>query len=206
MKDAFSVIFQEIQKNRKEPLRIAIDGRCASGKTTLASRLKKEINCNVIHMDHFFLRAEQRTESRLSQPGGNVDYERFLEEVVDSMKKGSLFSYRVFDCKTMAFTDNVQVEPNKVTIVEGAYCCHPSLWDFYDVRIFLSIDSEEQLRRIKCRNGEKALKEFRERWIPLEENYFSTYQIMERCDYRFTQNEASAALGYGTREYELIKE
>ena len=65
MKDAFSTILQEIQMNKKEPLLIAIDGRCASGKTTLASRIKEEINCNVIHMDYFFLRPEQRTEDNL---------------------------------------------------------------------------------------------------------------------------------------------
>lgn len=187
MKDAFSLILQEIQTNKKKPLLIAIDGRCAAGKTTLASRLKEEINCNVIHMDHFFLRPEQRTESRLSQPGGNVDYERFLEEVIRPLKQGRTFSYRVFDCKTMDFTYDIQVEPNLVTIVEGAYCCHPSLWDFYDIRIFLSVDSEEQLKRIRRRNGEKALKTFCERWIPLEEQYFSACQIQERCDYVFTQ-------------------
>ena len=48
MKDAFSTILQEIQMNKKEPLLIAIDGRCASGKTTLASRIKEEINCKLI--------------------------------------------------------------------------------------------------------------------------------------------------------------
>lgn len=185
MKDAFSTILQEIQMNKKEPLLIAIDGRCASGKTTLASRIKEEINCNVIHMDYFFLRPEQRTEDRLRQPGGNVDYERFLEEVIEPLKQGSTFSYRAFDCKTMDLTDEIQVKPNPVTIVEGAYSCHPLLWDFYDIHIFLSVDSKEQLQRIECRNGEKALATFRERWIPLEEYYFSQCQIMERCDYIF---------------------
>ena len=46
-------------------------------------------------------------------------------------------------------------------------------------------DLKEQLQRIECRNGEKALATFRERWIPLEEYYFSQCQIMERCDYIF---------------------
>ena len=34
---------------------IAIDGRCAAGKTTLAARLAKELGGDVIHMDDFFL-------------------------------------------------------------------------------------------------------------------------------------------------------
>lgn len=35
---------------------IAIDGRCAAGKTTLAARLAKELGGDVIHMDVFFCR------------------------------------------------------------------------------------------------------------------------------------------------------
>ena len=34
---------------------IAIDGRCASGKTTLARELAERLGAGVIHMDDFFL-------------------------------------------------------------------------------------------------------------------------------------------------------
>ena len=68
--------------NRKEKIIVAIDGRCGSGKTTLAARLQKDLRCAVYHMDDFFPRPEQRTEERLSRPGENVDHERFLEEVL----------------------------------------------------------------------------------------------------------------------------
>ena len=183
MGDIYSVILQELCDREKRPFVIAIDGRCASGKTTLAGRLQKEIDCNIIHMDHFFLRPEQRTEERLREPGGNVDYERFVEEVVLPFRQRKPFSYRVFDCKKMGFASNVPVRPDVVTIVEGSYSCHPVLWDFYDLRLFLDIEPEEQLRRICCRNGEKALTIFRRRWIPLEERYFSEYRIQERCDF-----------------------
>lgn len=186
MKDAFSVILQEVQMYKKMPMVIAIDGRCASGKTTLAARLKEELDCNVIHMDHFFLQPGQRTEARLKEPGGNVDYERFLEEVVHPFRKGKPFSYRVFDCKSMTFVSEIPVDPGRLTVVEGAYCCHPALWDFYDFRVFLTVDAEEQLRRIRCRNGEKALTTFHDLWIPLEEQYFKEYDIEKRCDYVFT--------------------
>lgn len=74
------------------------------------------------------------------------------------------------------------MEPKGVTIVEGAYSCHPTLWDAYDLRIFLDVDGAEQLRRIDKRNGAEALAMFRDRWIPLEERYFETYRIKERCD------------------------
>ena len=50
MKNTISVIIQEIGTCKQRPLLIAIDGRCAAGKTTLAGRLEQELNCNVIHI------------------------------------------------------------------------------------------------------------------------------------------------------------
>ena len=67
---------------------IAIDGRCAAGKTTLAARLAKELGGDVIHMDDFFLPLELRTEERFREPGGNVHYERFKTEVLKPLEAG----------------------------------------------------------------------------------------------------------------------
>ena len=39
----------------KESVIVAIDGRCASGKTTLASLLGSTVDCNIVHADSFFL-------------------------------------------------------------------------------------------------------------------------------------------------------
>ena len=43
------------QVRQDKPLLVAIDGRCASGKSTLAKDLQKQLDCNVIHMDDFYL-------------------------------------------------------------------------------------------------------------------------------------------------------
>ena len=43
-------------QKEKERVLLAIDGRCASGKTTLANQLQNILGCEVIHMDSFFLR------------------------------------------------------------------------------------------------------------------------------------------------------
>ena len=40
----------------RSPFLIAIDGRCAAGKTTFAEKLSSIMECSVIHMDHFFLK------------------------------------------------------------------------------------------------------------------------------------------------------
>ena len=46
---------------QKDRVVVAIDGKYTSGKTTLASKLAEIYDCNVFHMDDFFLRPEQRT-------------------------------------------------------------------------------------------------------------------------------------------------
>ena len=53
------------QVRQDKPLLVAIDGRCASGKSTLAKDLQKQLDCNVIHMDDFYLQPHQRTTKRL---------------------------------------------------------------------------------------------------------------------------------------------
>ena len=111
MEKTGALILQQVRNSSKKPFLIAIDGRCAAGKTTLAAWLQKETGCNVIHMDHFFLRREQRSSRRLQEPGGNVDYERFLTEVMTPLCRGQAFSYRPFDCKTMAFASPIAMEP-----------------------------------------------------------------------------------------------
>ena len=188
MQDITEHIRHEIDALRlqKQRLLIAIDGRCAAGKTTLAAYLQNVYECNVFPMDHFFLRPEQRTSERLNEPGGNVDYERFLKEVMEPIRQGGDFSYRPYDCQRQDFGEAIIVQDSPVSIVEGSYSCHPKLWDYYDVRIFLTAQPEEQMRRIRERNGAIHALDFRDKWIPLEEDYFSAFNIMERCDFCLT--------------------
>ena len=162
---------------------IAIDGNCAAGKTTLASVLEKEYDCNVFHMDDFFLRPEQRTAQRYAEPGGNVDYERFREEVLVPMKNGAAFSYRPFSCKTFSLSDAVEVSPKALNIVEGTYCLHPYFGDAYDLTLFLSVDPQLQRERIYQRPAH-LIERFFTDWIPMERRYFETFQIPEKADVR----------------------
>ena len=162
---------------------VAIDGNCTAGKTTLASVLEKEYDCNVFHMDDFFLRPEQRTAQRYAEPGGNVDYERFREEVLVPLKKGTAFSYRPFSCKTFSLSNAVEVTPKALNIVEGTYCLHPYFGDVYDLTLFLSIDPQLQRERIYQRPAH-LIERFFTDWIPMETGYFGAFQIPGSADVR----------------------
>lgn len=167
-------------------LLVAIDGRCASGKTTLASELKEQLECTVISMDHFFLQPHMRTKERLDTPGGNVDYERFLKEVLEPLSKGNPFSYRPYNCGTGQLDAPIPVTSKPITIIEGSYSCHPALCTYYDYRIFLTTSYEKQLQRIELRNGTDRIMVFREKWIPLEELYFTELDIEKQCNITVT--------------------
>ena len=154
---------------------VAIDGKCTSGKTTLASKLAEIYDCNVFHMDDFFLRPEQRTSERFAEVGGNVDYERFQEEVLLPLKDGKAFSYRPFDCSTFSIAAPVTVAPQKLNIIEGTYSHHPYFGNPYDLKIMLTVDEETQRQRIL----ERPIflhKRFFEEWIPMENRYFDALQ------------------------------
>lgn len=161
---------------------IAIDGRCASGKSTMAHMLSEITGAGVVHMDDFYLPMELRTKERLAQPGGNVHYERFQEEVLTHLKAGNTFAYRRFDCSRMQLGEYRKVENVSICVVEGAYSCHPVFGEYADVRVFSHVEPTEQLRRIKERDGEAVLSMFKERWIPMEEKYFAAYHIMDGID------------------------
>ena len=155
----------------KDMILVAIDGKCTSGKTTLASKLAELYDCNVFHMDDFFLRPEQRTRSRFAEVGGNVDYERFQEEVLLPLRSGRSFSYRPFDCSTFTLSDPVIVTPKRLNIIEGTYSHHPYFGNPYDLKILLTIDEETQRRRILDRPV-FLHNRFFEEWIPMENRYF----------------------------------
>ena len=180
---SFLPLFTQIDKLlAKGRAIIAFEGGSASGKSTLADILQEVYDCNVIHMDDFFLRPEQRTQERLLEVGGNIDYERFGDEVIKSLTNHETVCYRPFDCATQALKKAVTVPPNQLTIIEGVYSMHPSFGKYYDLSVFLDINPIYQKERILARNSPAFAKRFFEEWIPLENLYFSKTNIMERAD------------------------
>lgn len=175
-------VLQAIARMPQERKIVALDGRAASGKTTLADQLARVTGAGVVHMDDFFLPPELRTSDRLAEPGGNVHYERFLEEVLTPLKNPQAFRYRCFDCSRMEPGEDREIPEGSLRIVEGAYSCHPLFGNYMGLRVFCDVEPQEQLRRIERRNGAEMLEKFRSNWIPMEEQYFQHFQIREHAD------------------------
>ena len=161
---------------------VSVDGGSASGKTTLSSLLQKVYDCTVFHMDDFFLQPHQRTEERFAEIGGNIDYERFLSEVLVPLGSGETVKYRKFDCSSASLGEVEYVTPKNAVFVEGAYSMHPTLEKYYDLSVFLDISPKIQRQRIEKRNSPAFAKRFFEEWIPLENIYFDKTDIKKRSD------------------------
>ena len=166
----------------KERAIIAIEGGSASGKTTLANILNEIYDCAIIHMDDFFLRPEQRTEARLAEVGGNLDRERFFDEVVLPLSKNKTVVYRPFDCSTQTLGEPITVPTKKLTAVEGVYSTHTAFGKYYDLAVFLDVSPEKQKERITVRNSPWLAERFFSEWIPMENVYFEKTGIKDRCD------------------------
>ena len=183
MESRIAAVKPQIEALLKEKvfLIVAIDGKCTSGKTTFASKLAENYDCTVFHMDDFFLRPEQRTAERFAEIGGNVDYERFTEEVLIPLRAGQAFTYRPFNCKTFTLSEPVSVTPKKLNIIEGSYSHHPYFGNHYDLKVLLTITPELQRERILQR-PEFLHKRFFEEWIPMEDRYLNVFDIGNKSD------------------------
>lgn len=179
----FAELDKRLAKTRgTDMVKVAIDGGSAGGKSTLGELLTVLYECTLFHTDDFFLRPQQRTPARLAQTGGNFDRERFISEVLKPMEKDETILYRRFDCSTMTIEEPEYIIPEKLVVIEGVYSMHPRLAKYYDFSVFLDIDPDLQRERILDRNSPEMAKRYFEQWIPMENKYFSAFNIKEQCD------------------------
>lgn len=180
--EVFKVALHALQEHRV----ISIDGPCASGKTTIGKLLSSFLECPCIHMDDYFLQAYQRTAQRLEEPGGNIDYERFHQEINEAWNQKQPIHMRSYDCSSQTLRREVIVEKSPILIIEGSYAHHPYLDDMQAFKIFMDIKPSIQKERLQKRSPDKFL-DFIEKWIPMEEKYFHAFSIKEKSDYVFSR-------------------
>lgn len=161
---------------------VALDGPCATGKTTLGGFLSRLYHCPLFHMDDFFLPPERKTAQRLAQPGGNVDAERFFMEVLSPLSQGKTVRYRPYRCHPGTLGEEVVVPPASLAVVEGVYSLRPDLHAYYHVTCFLEAPWATRRARLLERGGAEALDRFEKLWIPLEDAYFRAFPIRQSCD------------------------
>lgn len=186
---AYEEIFAAVKRllSEKPYVTAAIDGRCGSGKTTLARELAQHFQGRIIHTDDFYLPPEMRRAGWEKTAGANMDFERLRLEAVQPAAQGREIVYRPYRCQGAQAKEQNRPETGNIlpfaplTVVEGTYSLYPPLADCYDLKIFLTCPQQVQRERLVRREGEHYA-DFEKRWIPLEEQYFREYRIREKCD------------------------
>src|SRR5213082_3087644 len=145
---------------RPHPVRVAIDGPDAAGKTTLADELaaglrgrgREAIRASI---DGFHRPRAARYRRGPDSPEGyyedSFDYAALREALLDPLGPHGSRRYRraVFDYRT---DGSVHVEPevaavDAVLLFDGVFLLRPELAEAWDLRIFVVVRPEESLRR-----------------------------------------------------------
>ena len=65
MQEIYQPLMQQVQElmQEKKQVILSIDGRCGSGKSSLAEAIGNTYDCNIMHMDDFYLPMIKRQEN-----------------------------------------------------------------------------------------------------------------------------------------------
>lgn len=178
-----SVHLQALLSCADRPVVLALDGRCGSGKTTLAAALSRQFPAStVLHMDDFYLPLSRRLPGWEQLPCANMDLERLLQQTLRPAFAGSPIPYQPYSCRQGAFLPEQTLPSQPLILLEGSYSHHPMLCSFETLRVFVTCSTEEQTLRLQKREGVRYAA-FASRWIPLEEAYFAQYHIPSQADF-----------------------
>lgn len=186
---------------RPHPIRVAIDGRTAAGKTTLADELVAPIERHHrpairIQIDDFHHPAAERHRRQELPPWRRYYLDSYNHPAIrDTFLALSSGGDRCY-CRALfdSYHDVPIIEPKRVAtvdaivIVDGVFLFRPELDDLWDVRIFVEIDADESLRRGPPRDQawvgsvEAAAQRYLTTYIPAEDYYIEAVRPSERAD------------------------
>ena len=166
---------------------IGVAGGSASGKTTVASRLKEEFMESVQLISHdFYYKAhddmafEEREKLNYDHPNA-FDTDRLIADI-KALKEGKEIYRPVYDYTIHnRAKETVLVTPAKVIIVEGFLIFENlELRDLMDIRIFVDTDADERIiRRIlrdveeRGRSLESVIKQYTETVKPMHDAFIA---------------------------------
>lgn len=169
---------------------IGVSGGSASGKTTVANRLKEVCHDSVELLSHDFyyfphddLTMEERAKFNYDHPNA-FDTERLIEDI-RSLKQGKSIERPVYSyTKHTRLDETVKVNPAKVIIVEGFLIFENSdLRDLLDIKVFVDADADERLiRRIirdvneRGRSLESVIMQYTNTVKPMHEQFVEPYK------------------------------
>ena len=183
------------------PIRIGIDGVDASGKTTFANELTKELkdlDRQIIRasIDGFHNPREIRYKKGRNSPEGyyfdSFDNNAIIKNILEPLSSDGDLNYRtaIFNFKTNSPVEFKikKAEKNAILIMEGVFLFRPELVNYWDLKIFIDSDFDVILKRAIKRDGyylgseNNIIEKYEKRYIPGQKIYIEKAKPMEKAD------------------------
>ncbi|WP_239083665.1 uridylate kinase [Asanoa ishikariensis] len=186
---------------RPHPVRVAIDGCSAAGKTTLsdelAATLRERTTREVIRVsiDHFKRAVALRTRFPQDSPESyyldSWDNDAIRDKLLAPLGPGGSRSYRheLMDFAGLTAVDGQDrtATADAVLIADGCFLQRPELDAHWDLRIFIDIPLDEVLRRGIARDqtwmssAAEAERRYRTKYIAGESRYLDEVRPRDRA-------------------------
>ncbi|MEU5869089.1 MULTISPECIES: cytidylate kinase family protein [unclassified Nonomuraea] len=186
------------------PLRVAIDGPPAAGKTTLADELAVVLRAqdrDVVRAcidDFLFPSAQRYRRGRYSAEACYFDAHdnaALCRVLLDPLGPGGdrRFRHAVYDrdSDTQSLPPAMTAAADAVLLFDGVFLLRPELVDRWDLRIFVSVPFEQTVDRARDRaaalTGSSAdtaeiERSWHNRYIPSQQLYFATARPTDHAD------------------------
>jgi len=190
-----------LRVERPHPVRVAVDGPDAAGKTILADDLAPLLERSgrpVIRasVDGFHRPRAERFRRGPESPQGyfldSFDYAALRAALLDPLGPGGdrVYRLRVFDFRTdEPVTEPAETAPaNAILVLDGVFLLRRELIDLWDFSVFVAVPFAETQRRAAIRDaeflgGDEAVRHrYAVRYVPGQQLYFGRDHPREKAD------------------------
>lgn len=178
--DAVQIIMS-LWKEKNRPILVGVSGLGASGKSTLAEWLHKEITgSSLLEVDDFYKTAAERAGENVSTDviSNKFDWEYLDQKVFTAIKRKQDIHYQRCRREIGVYDQWQFHSADKVVFVEGIYAFQDRFVEKYDYRIWVETPYDVRLRRGVARDeltrdGEASRIAWETIWLPQDQRYFN---------------------------------
>ena len=181
------------------PIRIAVDGRDAAGKTTFADQLARELVVSGVatflaSIDDWQHPSEIRYRRGRYSPEGyyldGFDFERVKSRLLEPFASGAAFTLRAYDIeREQAVEDELVVAgAGSVLVMDGVFLLRAELQGCWDLAVYLRVSRatsiERGVARDGARSGDACLERrlYEQRYAPAQDRYHEEVSPEDRAD------------------------
>jgi uridine kinase len=190
-----------IDVERTHPVRVAIDGVDASGKTMLADALAvpiQNVGKSVIRasIDGFHNPKKTRYMRGVDSPEGyyydSFNYDALCSALLEPLGQNGNLKYQKakfdFQKDSPIFSPTCNAEPNAILLFDGVFLLRPELIGYWDFTIFVMADFDVVIERASVRDKylfgseEKVREKYSKRYMPGQRIYLQEVQPIKKAN------------------------